>query len=62
MEYHGTTIIAVRHKGKVAVAGDGQVTLNTNVVKHHAKKVRRIYKSHKLMLYLSKYGLDITIA
>jgi ATP-dependent HslUV protease subunit HslV len=29
----------------VAVAGDGQVTLNNNVVKHHAKKVRRIYNS-----------------
>jgi ATP-dependent HslUV protease subunit HslV len=43
MNYHGTTILAVRHKGKVAVAGDGQVTLNANVVKHHARKVRRIY-------------------
>lgn len=43
MEYHGTTILAVRHKDKVAVAGDGQVSLGTNVVKHHAKKVRRIY-------------------
>jgi ATP-dependent HslUV protease subunit HslV len=45
MNFHGTTILAVRHKGKVAVAGDGQVTLNNNVVKHHAKKVRRIYNS-----------------
>jgi ATP-dependent HslUV protease subunit HslV len=43
MNYHGTTILAVKHKGKAAVAGDGQVTLHTNVVKHHAKKVRRIY-------------------
>jgi ATP-dependent HslUV protease subunit HslV len=43
MNFHGTTILAVRHKGKAAVAGDGQVTLNNNVVKHHAKKVRRIY-------------------
>ena len=43
MDYHGTTILAVRHQGKVAVAGDGQVTLSTNVVKHRAKKVRRIY-------------------
>ena len=43
MNYHGTTILAVRHQGQVAVAGDGQVTLNTVVVKHHAKKVRRIY-------------------
>ncbi len=43
MNFHGTTILAVRRKGKVAVAGDGQVTLNNNVIKHHAKKVRRIY-------------------
>jgi ATP-dependent HslUV protease subunit HslV len=45
MNFHGTTILAVRHKGKAVVAGDGQVTLNNNVVKHHAKKVRRIYNS-----------------
>ena len=43
MKFHGTTILAVRHKGKVAVAGDGQVTLNNTVIKHKAKKVRRIY-------------------
>jgi ATP-dependent HslUV protease subunit HslV len=40
----GTTILAVRHDGKVVVAGDGQVTLDTHVIKHHAKKVRKIYK------------------
>lgn len=45
MNFHGTTIIAVRHKDKAAVAGDGQVTLNNNVIKHHAKKVRRIYNN-----------------
>jgi len=43
MKFHGTTILAVRHKGKAALAGDGQVTLNNNVIKHKAKKVRRIY-------------------
>ena len=43
MDFHGTTIIAVRHKGQAAVAGDGQVTLDKNVIKHHARKVRRIY-------------------
>lgn len=43
MTFHGTTILAVRHNGKLAVAGDGQVTLNNTIVKHHAKKVRRIY-------------------
>lgn len=39
-----TTILAVRHKGKTVVAGDGQVTLENSVIKHHAKKVRKIYK------------------
>lgn len=45
MKTHGTTILAVRHQGKVALAGDGQVTLNNTVIKHHAKKVRRIYNA-----------------
>ena len=44
MKLHGTTILAVRHKGKAAVAGDGQVTLKDTVIKHHAKKVRKIYQ------------------
>src|SRR6056297_1645904 len=43
MAIKSTTILAVRYNGKAAVAGDGQVTLDTSVVKHHAKKVRRIY-------------------
>jgi len=41
--FYGTTILAVRHKDEVVVAGDGQVTLGDHVVKHRAKKVRRIY-------------------
>ena len=44
MKLHGTTILAVRHKGKAAVAGDGQVTLKDTVIKHRAKKVRKIYQ------------------
>ena len=42
--FHGTTILAVRHRGKVVVAGDGQVTLEHTIVKHRAKKVRRLYQ------------------
>ncbi|MGE0083310.1 MAG: ATP-dependent protease subunit HslV [Desulfococcaceae bacterium] len=41
--FHGTTILAVRNNGRLCVAGDGQVTLGQNVVKHKAVKVRRIY-------------------
>lgn len=43
--FHGTTILAVRHDGKLAVGGDGQVTMNDTVVKHHARKVRRIFNN-----------------
>lgn len=38
-----TTIIAIRHNGQTAIAGDGQVTLDKTVMKHHAKKIRRLY-------------------
>jgi ATP-dependent HslUV protease, peptidase subunit HslV len=40
---HATTVIAVRHGGRVAMAGDGQVSFNNMVLKHGARKVRRIY-------------------
>ncbi len=38
-----TTIICVRKKGKVAIASDGQVTLGDTVIKHGAKKIRRLF-------------------
>jgi len=40
---HATTVICVRREGKVAVAGDGQVTVGNTVMKHGAAKVRRLY-------------------
>jgi ATP-dependent HslUV protease subunit HslV len=40
---HGTTILAVRRDGKLAVAGDGQVTFEDTVMKQRARKVRRLY-------------------
>src|SRR5262252_9073869 len=40
---HATTIICVRKNGRVAIASDGQVTLGDTVVKHGAKKIRRLY-------------------
>src|SRR5256885_11033751 len=38
-----TTIICVRKDGKVALAGDGQVTLGDTIIKHGARKIRRLY-------------------
>ncbi len=49
MKTKGTTIVAIRHKGKVAVAGDGQVTLEATVMKHHARKVRRLYHNEVIV-------------
>lgn len=50
MEIRGTTIVAVYKDGKCAVAGDGQVTLGeSTVMKHTAKKVRRIYNDSVLV-------------
>jgi ATP-dependent HslUV protease, peptidase subunit HslV len=43
-----TTILCVRQKGKVALGGDGQVTLQSTIMKHTAKKVRRLYQDRCL--------------
>lgn len=42
-QFHGTTILAVRKGGKVAIGGDGQVSMGNTLVKGNARKVRRLY-------------------
>ena len=42
-QFDGTTILAVQRDGKVAIAGDGQVTFGDTVMKGNARKVRRLY-------------------
>ena len=42
-EYRGTTILAVKNKDRVAIGGDGQVTVNEAIVKADACKIRRLY-------------------
>jgi ATP-dependent HslUV protease, peptidase subunit HslV len=41
-EWHSTTVVCVRHNGKVAMAADGQVTLGTTIMKQGAAKIRRL--------------------
>ena len=43
-QYRGTTILSVRRNGRVAVGGDGQVSLGDTVMKGNARKVRQLYK------------------
>jgi ATP-dependent HslUV protease subunit HslV len=45
-EFRGTTIVAVARGGRVAVAGDGQVTMGNVVLKRTAKKIRRLHDGH----------------
>ncbi len=49
MDWHATTILSVRRGGRVAVGGDGQVTLGTTVMKADAVKVRRLLEGQVLV-------------
>ena len=43
-QFHGTTIVSVRKNGRVAIGGDGQVSMGNTVMKGNARKVRRLYR------------------
>jgi ATP-dependent HslUV protease, peptidase subunit HslV len=45
---HGTTVLCVRRDGKVVLAADGQITMGENIVKHTAKKIRRLFNDKVL--------------
>ncbi len=47
--FHATTIVSVRRDGRVAIAGDGQVTLGHTVMKGNARKVRRLGDSGEVL-------------
>ena len=47
-QFHGTTIVSVRRNGRVAIGGDGQVSMGNTVMKSNARKVRRLYHGQVL--------------
>jgi len=59
--FHGTTILAVRHQGKVAVAGDGQVTTGEVIMKRTARKVRRLYQDQVIAGFAGSTADAITL-
>lgn len=62
MSFHATTICAVRHNGKGAIAGDGQVTFGQNMVmKHRARKVRRLYKGNVVAGFAGSVADAVTL-
>jgi ATP-dependent HslUV protease subunit HslV len=44
-EIRSTTVLCVRRDGKVTMAGDGQVTMGSEIVKHSARKIRRLFNN-----------------
>lgn len=60
--FHATTIFAIRHLGEGVMVGDGQVTMGNSVVmKHHAKKVRRLYHNEVLAGFAGSVADAITL-
>lgn len=49
MESRSTTILAVKRDGKTVVGGDGQVTFGSSVIKHGARKIRRLYHNQVIV-------------
>lgn len=61
-EFHATTIFAIRHNGKGAIAGDGQVTFGNSVVmKATAKKVRRLFRGNVVAGFAGSVADAITL-
>ncbi len=58
MTTHSTTVILVRRDGKVAMAGDGQVTMNNTIIKGHARKVRRLGEGGRVLVGFAGGGAD----
>jgi ATP-dependent HslUV protease subunit HslV len=57
----GTTVLAVRHKGQVAVGADGQVTIGNTVVKAGARKVRKLYNDRVVTGFAGTAGDAFTL-
>ena len=62
MKMHGTTILAVRRNGQLVVAGDGQVSMNNTVIKHKARKVRRIYNDRIIVGFAGATADALTLS
>jgi ATP-dependent HslUV protease subunit HslV len=48
MEFHGTTVLCIKRENSVVMASDGQVTFGNTVLKHNAKKIRKLYNGKVL--------------
>ncbi len=59
--FEGTTVVAVKRNGKIAMAGDGQITFGNTVLKHKARKIRRLYKGQVLVGFAGSTADALTL-
>jgi len=57
----GTTVIAVKKDGKIAIAGDGQVTFGNTILKQKARKIRKLYKGKVLVGFAGSTADALTL-
>ena len=60
-EIHATTILCVRHKGRLVMASDGQVTIGNTVMKHTARKIRRLSQGRVLAGFAGSAADGLTL-
>jgi len=59
--FKGTTILAIRHNGEIAIAGDGQISLGNTIMKNNTKKIRKIYNNNVLTGFAGTSADAITL-
>lgn len=59
--FKGTTILAIKHKGEVAISGDGQISVGNTIMKNNTKKIRKIYNDKVLTGFAGASADAITL-
>jgi ATP-dependent HslUV protease subunit HslV len=59
--FKGTTILAIKHKGEVAISGDGQISMGNTIMKNNTKKIRKLYDDKVLTGFAGASADAITL-
>ena len=60
--FKGTTILAIKHKGEVAISGDGQISMGNTIMKNNTNKLRKLYNGQVLTGFAGVIARLIKIA
>ena len=59
--FKGTTILAIKHKGEVAISGDGQISMGNTIMKNNTNKLRKLYNGQVLTGFAGASSDAITL-